>query len=512
MFDRKTVIVLVILAVGILGILLWVNQLNKNRYNWNFTHDIESKEPYGGYAMYQMMKSYFPDKKFIRLDKNISESLPETTEAPSNYLFVGYSMYLDTARVERLQTFVEKGNNAYIFASFLPDDLMTSFFGHADCRDYNYSSHRNSIYKTYADTSIQLSLRHPNLKGKATYKKIANHETELGYWSIITWNNCDYVENHVEFFDEYEEEATFLEAPVEEAIDTSYDYEETEEVYEFEEVAEDTTAYYSQEEEAIYEEEEEFYDAEPTQASDQYLSLGNINGNDTLTNFVRIKYGDGYFYFYTTPIVFTNYYLSSPTTIPYVTGVLAHLQKGDIYWDNQSNMLSQPARIADVGSNNLMPPSSRASFNQQTPLQYILSERSFAWAWYLLLLTGVFYLFFRAKRKQRIIPVIAVNTNTSLEFVETIGMLHWQQNDHRQLAMQQMKLLGNYIKTRYNIPFNPPLDEALIEKLATVSELPKDHLIGLFRKYAKIEELETITEERLSEFHKSVDYFYKNCK
>lgn len=517
MFDRKTIIILGIVAVVILGVLLWVNQMNRNQYNWNFTYDIESKEPYGGYAMYQMMQNYFPNKKFNRLDENISESLPQTTNEPANYMFVGYGMYLDTVRVQRLQEFVENGNNAYIFARFIPDDLMTSFFGFRTCPDYEYNYYdRQAVYRTYRDTSIELSLRHPNLKGKSEYKKIQYYNTEQGYWSNIQWNrdcNSYYNYNDYEEYDdysydeteyEYEEEAVEVEEePIEEEEEATY------EDYTYEEPTEEEETY----EDYTYEEEDnDYYNnyTEETELNNPYLSLGYIN--DSLVNFVRVAYGNGYFYFYTTPIIFTNYYLRSAQTMPYASGVLAHLNEGDIYWDNESNTLSVPPKVQDAGrSDYIPPPSGRDSFNQKTPLQYILSERSFAWAWYLLLLTGVFYLFFRAKRKQRVIPVVESNVNTSLEFVETIGMLHWQQNDHRQLAMQQMRLLAHHIKTRYNIVINEP-DNDLIVRLATVTELPKDHLTGLFRKYSKIEGMQTISEDRLIEFHKSVDYFYKNCK
>ena len=74
-----------------------------------------------------------------------------------------------------------------------------------------------------------------------------------------------------------------------------------------------------------------------------------------------------------------------------------------------------------------------------------------------------------------------------------------------------MKLLTIFIKNRYGIQAQNA-DEATLKRLAAVSELPFDHLNGLFRKYNKIESLPNIKEDRLVGFHKSVDYFYKNCK
>ena len=396
MFDRKTIILLGVAAGGILFLLIWINRLNQKQFDWRETYDIQSKEPYGTYAMHQLMSNYFPEKSFNTLDRNISETLPSKTEDISNYVFLGYGWYLDSARTDRLLEFVDGGNNAFIFARMIPPDLLTSFLDFEDCSDYYFDEDfydeetietriRTLGFDGIQDTAVNLRLRHPKLKENNEYKYVEFHETERGYWEHITWNqNC---------------------------------YFEAEEVYDYE-----TDSYYY---------------TEPDDRSREYLSLGYMN--DSLINFVRVPHGDGYFYFHTTPIAFTNYFLKQKKNLKYVNQVLAHMDEGDVFWDIENNLQSSPPAIANTGQSNLQLPwnGDRATFNQQTPLQYILSERGFRWAWYLLLGTGVLYLFFRAKRKQRIIPVIEPNKNTSLEFVETIGTLHFQQNDHRQLAMQK---------------------------------------------------------------------------
>ena len=55
------------------------------------------------------------------------------------------------------------------------------------------------------------------------------------------------------------------------------------------------------------------------------------------------------------------------------------------------------------------------------------------------------------KRKQRIIPVLERNENTSFKFISTIGRLYFLQNDHKKLCQQKMKLFYAYIRDRYNI-------------------------------------------------------------
>jgi hypothetical protein len=121
------------------------------------------------------------------------------------------------------------------------------------------------------------------------------------------------------------------------------------------------------------------------------------------------------------------------------------------------------------------------------------------------------YLIFRAKRRQRIIPVREPNTNTSLEFIETIGRLYFQQNNHLKLEEQKMKLFLNFIRDRYHLPTHN-IDEKLIEKLAAVSDVKMDKVKSIFALYKSHSKKGEIFEEQLINFHQAMDYFYKNCK
>ncbi len=239
----------------------------------------------------------------------------------------------------------------------------------------------------------------------------------------------------------------------------------------------------------------------------RYLELGYIN--DSSANFVRVQHGEGYFYFHTTPFVFSNYYVLEKRNRQYANKILAHLDEGTIYYDRQNNVPYAPQRIDQVSNNNNSGP--QMAFDNKTPLEYILSQRSLRWSWYLLLATALLYLLFRAKRKQRIIPVLEQNTNTSLEFVETIGMLYWQQNDHRQLAVQQMRLFINHVKTRYHILLKN-VDEPLVKRLAAVSNVPQAHLQNIFDSYKNIKNNNSISEKELTKFYQLIEYYYQNCK
>ena len=127
------------------------------------------------------------------------------------------------------------------------------------------------------------------------------------------------------------------------------------------------------------------------------------------------------------------------------------------------------------------------------------------------LILGLLYLIFRAKRKQRIIPVIAPNTNSSMEFISTIGSLYFLQNDHKKLCIQKMKLFLAYLRERYFLS-TKDLDDSFIEKVVAKSEIPKEVVQKILLYYKNIESSSFVSEKTLIEFHLEMDKFYKNCK
>lgn len=215
-----------------------------------------------------------------------------------------------------------------------------------------------------------------------------------------------------------------------------------------------------------------------------------------LTNFIRIPYGKGNIFLHTLPIAFTNYHMISEYGVSYASKVFANLGPGDIYWDEFSRLPSQE---------------DTEDKPRATPLQYVLSQPSLKWAWYITLALTALFILFRAKRKQRIIPVMAENENTSLEFVQTIGTLYFQQNDHKKLAQQKMKLFLQHIRNRYSIPTNQLTQETL-KRIAIKSQVPYSQVEEIFEQYSWIKNQPGISDENLIKFHLSIDNFYKNSK
>ncbi len=228
-----------------------------------------------------------------------------------------------------------------------------------------------------------------------------------------------------------------------------------------------------------------------------FTQLGNING--VHTNFLSAAYGKGEFLIHTTPLAFTNLHLLEKQGLDYASKVFSHLKTGPIYWDERP--FDPFSDQAGASSN----PS------KESPLRYVLSQPALAWAWYILLGMAVLYLIFRAKRRQRVIPVLEKNTNTSLEFIGTIGRLFFIQNNHRQLAAQKMRLFLIFVREHYHLP-TKELNEQFAKGLATRSDVPEEHITKIIRLNQNISNSSFLSETTLVDFHRLLERFYRTCK
>jgi hypothetical protein len=172
------------------------------------------------------------------------------------------------------------------------------------------------------------------------------------------------------------------------------------------------------------------------------------------------------------------------------------------------------ARRANANSRGL--PS--RSLADEHPLTYILQQPALAWGWYILMgLTGLWFVF-RAKRRQRIIPVLRKNENSSYEFINTIANLHFRERNYDGICMQNMKLFLAQIRERYGLAavVNPVTHEARTDddyfrRLSAVSEVPESALRDIFTQYAACVQYQT-NEEMMVNLHLATEAFWKKAK
>jgi hypothetical protein len=226
--------------------------------------------------------------------------------------------------------------------------------------------------------------------------------------------------------------------------------------------------------------------------------LGHLN--DSLVNCLSFQYGKGSFVLHSNPIVFANYSMLQPGCREYVARLLGYLHPEHIIWDRASQIPAQENK--EVAN----------------PLTYILKQKALAWAWYLLMVMSVLWIVFRGKRRQRIIPILAPNENSSYEFIRTIAHLHFKERNYRGQTELNMRLFLAQVRERYGftVMFDPQFllpktDEAFFKRLAQVSEVPESKIKSIFVKYSNTRQYEP-NEEMMVELHQEMEGFWKNAR
>lgn len=177
---------------------------------------------------------------------------------------------------------------------------------------------------------------------------------------------------------------------------------------------------------------------------EKFTVIAKLNNN---LSFIATKFGKGTVYLSNTPVLLTNYYLLNKknNTAFFAETFASYIKKENIIWFDENYDLNE-------------------NENTDTLFKVIFRYKSLRFAWYTLIIGLILYLIFYGKRKQRIVPVIEPVKNTTVEYVETVGNLYYQEKNHTQLLNKQINYALYYIRTEYRISTND-LNTDFISKL-----------------------------------------------
>lgn len=241
-----------------------------------------------------------------------------------------------------------------------------------------------------------------------------------------------------------------------------------------------------------------------TKNRNSYTILGeNSKG---FPNFIQVNFGKGTFYLNTVPMAFTNFYMAKTDNSDYVFKALSYLPEQPTFWDEYVNVMS-------IGKTAKSTSKSREANGQEdveeSPFKFIVSQPALKWAYFITLSALLIYLIFEGKRRQRIIPIMEVPQNTSLQFVETIGSLYYNQKDHKSIAEKKITHLLAYIRTKFYLK-TTEIDQEFRNDLSSKSGIIPQQINELFDYISFIQNNEYITENQLITFNDHIENFYKN--
>ena len=207
--------------------------------------------------------------------------------------------------------------------------------------------------------------------------------------------------------------------------------------------------------------------------------------------FVRLDYGRGHFYFCTTPVAFTNYYLLRPRTAGFAAAALAYLPARRTYWDEYQKQ-------GPVG--------------EQSLLRVVLAHEPLRLAYYLILIGGLLFVFIEARRRQRIIPTIKPLPNTTLLFTRTVASLYRQGSSHALIAEKKVGLFIDYLRTRFHETSPDFGDADFRERLSQKAGVPRPRVDELLRIVNFARTAPRMTDQQLLQLSRALSDFKRESR
>jgi hypothetical protein len=204
-------------------------------------------------------------------------------------------------------------------------------------------------------------------------------------------------------------------------------------------------------------------------------------------NFIRIQWGEGFIYHHSSPHLFTNYYLRKPELAEYAFIALSHMPVRDTVWDQYY----KDGRAA--GS---------------SPLYVIFSIEALKYAWITAFITLILFMVFKAKRLQRIIPVMRKPENSTLAFTRTISELYFEQGNHSELFKKKFNFFVDYINSHLRLQYEPEND-IFREQLAMRSGVDHSSVNELIDGLELMRSSTKLTDRHLKKITDQIDQFYK---
>jgi hypothetical protein len=220
--------------------------------------------------------------------------------------------------------------------------------------------------------------------------------------------------------------------------------------------------------------------------SDRGTLLSGPEKKTEAANFVKVKFGKGHFYLNTTPQAFTNYYLLRGNK-DYVANTLSYLKDVDVYWDNYKK-------------------SGRIVIN--SPMRFILNQASLRWAYYLGMIGLLIFIIFKAKREQRIIPVITPLENSSIEFAKTVGGLYYEHRDFTDLVFKKINFFLEHMRSNYHLN-TEAINEKTAMDLAARSDKPLSQVKDLLDYIVYLKNKEQHSEQDVLQLNIKLNQFKK---
>ena len=409
MRNKGLIWIIVVLVMALVVVLFLL--LSNNGYSWYEDYHPDGKQPYDVSVLKKLLKKNNTDADFEELTKPYKTSLADLPEGTThNLVVVKQYFFPDTADVNAMEAFLEKGNNVFIAATNItPMIAFQANYGRDSAMHLLEAITTDDVYRFAPDSVIQ------------GYKE-------------VSWDKADSVHERYQnalrkkLFEFQPIDTAFIKRTIK-GVHPASDLKITL----ARRVRKDTVGF-------------RWVSVKPN-----IIKKGTATAYfDTLSNppmAVKWKVGKGSLTICSTPIIFTNVYFAERENYAFANAVLSDLSSGPILWDEV------------IRYNNDFNFSSGGRGLSDSPLSFIMSQRSLQWAWFVLLGSALLFVLFRSKRRQRIIPILKPNQNTTLAYARLLGSLQLKEKNNATKGAEIYQHFLGHLRSRYRWKANLEHDE-----------------------------------------------------
>ena len=507
-----------ILLFAFLILVFLYEYMAPHKFSWDPTYDKNDKEPFGCYVFDDVVSSSVDDYSVV--NKTFYQIFKEdSTISQHAFLIMENHLSYQDVDVDYLFKLVHLGNQVMICADGFPYTFKDTLCFNTTYK-YHYSSSMNFFGENRTRDSIffgkdtlnpeRIFEVYPQLHktniipGKV--REISQVVKVLTPKDTIIFSNVDSAKithSGLVIFDD--EPVTYISSNDDDVIElysNEQDFDEIlydESFLEYDEIlyedddGDDSVYFEDEDEEFLYDDDDELpadsaiviVKRQITENSDNIIDTFKVNlvsimkktapeflplncdsmevlvwDNNNKPLAIRAFIGKGEIFLVSTPLMFTNYGMLDGNNASYIFNLLSYMKDKPLM------------RIEAYGEH---------GDNKDTPLRYILSEPPLRWAIYLTLLLIISFMFFAAKRRQRIIPIVSAPPNKTIEFMQLISNLYYQKHNNVEILKMKHTYFCSEIKSLIGVDLqeNIPNDSdyrRLIEKTGLEPDFIRDLL------------------------------------
>ena len=211
--------------------------------------------------------------------------------------------------------------------------------------------------------------------------------------------------------------------------------------------------------------------------------------SDSLANFIGMNIGEGRLFIHLAPSTFTNIFVLTDDNHRYLCHMMSFLPQTNRWvWDEHYK--------------------ARKQHGTKSPMAEVMKRDGLRQAVYISLLGVLIYMLFASKRRQRAIPVVPPKLNTTVDFVETMGQLYYNESDNKDIGKKRVSYFLADIRDRYRLDTSL-LDKEFCHRLSSLSGVNKDDVDKLIANFKVMNSVDVVLDDRLAEQDRLIDNFYK---